>query len=546
MAMIMKKHALFSCILASLGLTGCGAEDTILADVCAGLEGATYYSTTLEESGATPDGINLGHWQIRFADGEAQMFQSDFGLVGTYACSDKGVELTVFEEVQVLDFNDDFTALQFNPLAGDPLTYVRSDLTGENFGDCDSVRGKSYRTVAAAADSEDTSTDLIAPPNIYISFADNQVVESNLTMDGSAFTGIYECSMGELHVHEDADDETPLVLTTSADGVSVTAVFDGRKYELFSETGGGVCAEIYEPVCGIENRNIQCITTPCDNQFYKTYGNQCHAINANSPIVHEGECGEKEGEPVGQACTREYDPVCGAQNSTRPCLSAPCPKLEYNTFGNQCEANAAGAIFLFSGECGDKEGEELSNLSEYMACTAQYDPVCAKVTGNLQCITTPCPTHEYRTFGNACEARVSGASFIAAGECPKTLVEMPVTAEPPVILVEELPEVRETVRVVESRISGDVLTVKLGYSGCSEQHVSMLALDEFLESDPVQVSYTFQSVVEDFCDAYFETEFVYDLMPLRLAYSRSYNGAGKILIPEVGLYEFEMISESAE
>ncbi len=546
MVIKMRKHALVSCLLASLALTGCGADDTVVTAACAELEGAVYYSTTLEEGGLTPDGVYLTHWRMGFYQGEAHLMQSDFGLAGTYECGEDGVVLTLFDEAQVLNFSDDFSTLQFNPLGVDPLTYVRAEVPPvEDFHACTNVRGKTYRTIAEATSSSGTPAELVAGPEVSVSFADNQGVEVSLP-DGSVISGLYECSIQELHIHEDENDETPLVIEASTDGSSVSFTFEQRKYELFSETAGGVCAEIYQPVCGIEKRDIQCVTTPCHNQFYKTYGNACHARNANSPIVAEGECGDREDQPVAQACTREYNPVCGAQNTTRPCLSAPCPKLEYQTFGNPCEANAAGAMWLFSGECGDKEGEEIINLGEYIACPAIWNPVCAKTLGNVQCITTPCPTHEYRTFGSACSATQSMASLIGNGECPKALVDMPVTEEPPVVLVSSFPTPAEQVKVVKADIKGDVLTVTLGYSGCSEQHYSLLVGDAFLESDPVQVSYQFQAVVEDFCDAYFETEFAYDLMPLRIAYSQSYKGDGVIAIPEIGRYEFNAVELSAQ
>ncbi len=542
----MRKQALFSCLLASLVLSGCGADDTVVAAACADLDGAVYHSATLEESGPTPDGIHLGHWRVSFSLGEVQMMQSDFGLAGTYECSAEGVVLTVFDETQVLDFSKDFSTLRFNPLEGDALTYVRAkESPADDFIACENVRGKTYRTPIDSAASDDAPTELVAAPEVYVSFADSQSAELNLG-DGGIVSGIYECSMGELHVHADEKDKTPLVLVASADGSSVSFTYEERKYELFSEAGGGVCTEIYQPVCGIENRDIQCVTTPCHNQFYKTYGNACHARNANSPIISEGECGDQEGQPVGKACTREYNPVCGAQNATRPCLSAPCPKLEHKTFGNPCEANAAGAMTLFPGECGDKEGEEIDNLGEYIACPALWDPVCAKALGDVQCITTPCPTHEYRTFGNACSAMQSRAGLIISGECPKALTEVPVTAEPPVVLVNSFPTPAEQTTIVKAGIKNDVLTVTLGYSGCSEQHYSLLVQDAFLKSEPVQVNYQFQPVVEDFCDAYFETEFTYDLMPLRLAYSQSYKGAGVIAIPEIGRYEFDTVELPAQ
>jgi hypothetical protein len=52
-------------------------------------------------------------------------------------------------------------------------------------------------------------------------------------------------------------------------------------------------------------------------------------------------------------------------------------------------------------------------------CTQHYDPVCATRDTGIRCITTPCPSSEQKTMGNACTAcsdpKVSGW---VKGECP--------------------------------------------------------------------------------------------------------------------------------
>lgn len=37
-------------------------------------------------------------------------------------------------------------------------------------------------------------------------------------------------------------------------------------------------------------------------------------------------------------------------------------------------------------------------------CTKQYDPVCAQRDTGVRCVTTPCPSAEPVSYGNACEA----------------------------------------------------------------------------------------------------------------------------------------------
>lgn len=51
-------------------------------------------------------------------------------------------------------------------------------------------------------------------------------------------------------------------------------------------------------------------------------------------------------------------------------------------------------------------------------CTYIYDPVCGAILTGVQCITTPCPATEYKTFGNACNACAdSRTTGYMAGAC---------------------------------------------------------------------------------------------------------------------------------
>ncbi|MFT3807528.1 hypothetical protein [Arenimonas sp.] len=53
------------------------------------------------------------------------------------------------------------------------------------------------------------------------------------------------------------------------------------------------------------------------------------------------------------------------------------------------------------------------------ACTMDYRPVCATRDTGIRCVTTPCPSSEQKTFGNACSACGDPkVSQYVKGECP--------------------------------------------------------------------------------------------------------------------------------
>lgn len=519
-------------------------NQTTSPDLCEQLNGLSYYSEALGEGGLTPNGIVKRHWQIHFRDGLVSFDQSDFAITGTYACRDNQVIITSDQTPKsehVLDIDNNLETLRFDILGTGEVTYRQGKNTYPKTTACSDVSGHRYSSDHLSNNNNFSQLDITQPdltqPEQGPTFFDFAKSPNKVTMGYGDIVenGYYVCDLGELHVHLDGRKGDPIVIKVNRHGVDIT-VLGENPYTLPRVEDPIVCPLYVAPVCAAQE--VQCVTEPCF-PVHKTFSNSCFAGDA--PILFEGECGDLEGKPVLDEpiiCTKEYAPVCAAVEVQ--CFTEPCYPI-HQTFGNLCEAGGDNANIIFEGECGELEGQPVEE--EPVACIALFDPVCAKAQNpEVQCVTEPCPNYEYTTFGNSCEAGVAKAQFSFKGQCSDLDIQGQLTtSEPPVILdifpVDTHPN--GEVSVMSSSIEGDILTVKLGYSGCDVQPINFRVSTVFLESNPVQANTLFTKNVDDACEAYFTETYHYDLLPLKAAYQAAYQTSeGIIILRDVTTYQF--------
>lgn len=191
----------------------------------------------------------------------------------------------------------------------------------------------------------------------------------------------------------------------------------------------GACYDLWAPVCG------------CDGT---TYANDCDAAAAGASLAHEGAC-----EPQPQACKGQTDcdaltdPVPGtpatlycAKNpgvcdggegtcQTRPTMCplvwAPVCGCDGLSYGNTCEAAAAGVNVAEIGECPHVWCWGNADCKAGFYCA--FDG-CAAETGECKAKPTICPDVwapvcgcDGITYGNYCEAAAGGATIDHEGAC---------------------------------------------------------------------------------------------------------------------------------
>ncbi len=198
--------------------------------------------------------------------------------------------------------------------------------------------------------------------------------------------------------------------------------------------GGTVCTEEYAPVCGILvpviDPNLDYGTTSSDPvtgvpggligmpaPSIVTFGNKCEMTAAGYSYYKDGTCeaGSIPGDTI-VACPAIYAPVCATVNPCPP--NAACFAPEYQqTFGNSCDAAAAGAVVVSEGEC------NASGTTEPVAC-ADPAPVCAVVEFNCPAgQVCPMMAAMPSLFENGCAAELAGATVVDMAQCNVVMIE---------------------------------------------------------------------------------------------------------------------------
>jgi hypothetical protein len=190
-----------------------------------------------------------------------------------------------------------------------------------------------------------------------------------------------------------------------------------------------ICPAIFNPVCG------------CDGE---TYGNPCLAAAAGVSIEHAGPCNDEpqmcggllglpcdDGEycmtPTGLCCC-DIPGVCAPIPELCPAIFAPVCGCDGQTYGNACEAAAAGVSVDHDGPC---EIEQICGTVLGSPLDCPPDQYCMFPNGDCDALTGVCREFpevcplifdpvcgcDGETYSNPCFAASAGVSIDHEGAC---------------------------------------------------------------------------------------------------------------------------------
>ena len=206
------------------------------------------------------------------------------------------------------------------------------------------------------------------------------------------------------------------------------------------------------------------------------------------------------------------------------------------------------SIYKFEIISSNQQACSLSNdldlVCDLAACTADYNPVCAKKPfAGVVCITEPCQTDRYLTYGNFCGALIDNAWIAIETECGGLEQQISFHQKPVYITNMALLDIYSDVfTIITVDIIDDTLTIEFEVSGgCGSHDFTLFADEVFLESDPVQLSNIIGYLANDDCDAIIRVEQEFDLLPIQEIFRRAYpdaTGEQIVNLHELGLYRF--------